>query len=110
MDDQTLTQLRRVPGVAAVYVVAGDAVAGATVHGEIGETQGALLAAIVGALRQAAADLALGELGEAIVEAAGGAVMAGTLSGGRTAVVVAEPKANLGMIRLEMRRLRRGAS
>ena len=111
MDDGMLTGLRRIPGVAATYLVdargvvdgapraPGDALFGA---------QGALLAAMVGALRQAAADLGVGELGETILEAERGAIVIGSLGDGRAAVVLAEGRANLGMVRVELRRLRRG--
>jgi predicted regulator of Ras-like GTPase activity (Roadblock/LC7/MglB family) len=110
MDDQALATLRRVPGVAAAYVVDGQGVQ-STVDAGAGEPpalQGALLAAMVGALRQAAADLELGDLKETILEAENGAIMAASLAGGRrAAVVLADGKANLGTIRVELRRLRR---
>jgi predicted regulator of Ras-like GTPase activity (Roadblock/LC7/MglB family) len=59
-------------------------------------------------LGQAAADLGIGDIGEFLVEAAGGAIMAGALPNRRMAVVIAEPGANLGVVRVELRRLRRG--
>ena len=75
----------------------------------LSQAQGNLLAAIVGALRQATADLGVGELGETIMEAEQGAIVAGTLPDNRAAVVLAQDRSSLGMIRVELRRLRRGA-
>jgi predicted regulator of Ras-like GTPase activity (Roadblock/LC7/MglB family) len=113
MDEQTLAGLRRVAGVTAAYIVDGQGVVGASARGEQPAEQvqvaGALLAAVVSALRQAAADLAIGGLADAIVEGENGAIVAGALSDGRAAVVVADGKANLGMIRVELRRIRRTA-
>jgi predicted regulator of Ras-like GTPase activity (Roadblock/LC7/MglB family) len=107
MDETALGGLRRVPGVTAAYVVEP----GVTLEdGEDAATaQRALLGAMVAALAQAAGDLDIGEFGETIIEAERGAVVAGALPGGRAAVVLAESKANVGMIRMELRRLRRNA-
>jgi predicted regulator of Ras-like GTPase activity (Roadblock/LC7/MglB family) len=107
MEDQVLAALRRVPGVAAIYVVGEHGAEGALAAGAYGETQALLLAALAGALRQATADLALGDFGELLVEAANGAILAGALPQGKTAVVVTGAGANLGMVRVELRRLRR---
>ena len=107
MEDQILAGLRRVAGVAAAYLVDEQGVAGATVRDEAGALQGSLLAAMAGVLRQALADMDLGAPGEAIIEAERGAIVAGELADGRLAVAVARPGANLGLIRLELRRLRR---
>ncbi|MGH2354275.1 MAG: roadblock/LC7 domain-containing protein [Chloroflexota bacterium] len=109
MEDQTLTGLRRITGVTAAYIVDHQGIADGAGGDQLSEVQGSLLAAVVGALRQAASDLDVGELGEMILEAERGAVVAGALSGGRAAVVLAKDRANLGMIRVELRRLRRGA-
>ena len=113
MDEQTLAPLRRISGVAAAYIVGPQGVlAGAAAErGEerLSQVQGNLLAAIVGALRQATADLGVGELGETIMEAEQGAIVAGTLPDNRAAVVLAQDRSSLGMIRVELRRLRRGA-
>ncbi len=84
MDDQALSGLRRIAGVNAAFVV-------------------------VAALVQATDDLDLGPLGETILEAERGTVVAGVLPNGRAAVVLADSKANLGMIRMELRKLRRQA-
>ncbi len=113
MEDQTLGGLRRMAGVTAAYVVDGEGPVGAG-EGSGGQpsltrSQGSLLAAVVAALRQAAGDLDIGDLGETIIEAERGAVVAGQLPGGRAAVVIADRKANLGMIRVELRKLRRGS-
>jgi predicted regulator of Ras-like GTPase activity (Roadblock/LC7/MglB family) len=111
MDDQVVTTLRRLPGVAAVYVVgpdgAGTTATAAGLAGPEHEVRGALLAALVGALRQATGDLQLGDFGELLVEAGNGAIMAGALPDQRAAVVVTDAHANLGMVRVELRRLRR---
>ncbi len=109
MEDQALAALRRVPGVAAVYVVGEHGAQGTSAAGAYGQTQASLLAALARALRQATGDLALGDFGELLVEAADGAIMAGALPQGKTAVVVTGPGANLGMVRVELRRLRRSA-
>ena len=113
MEEQLLAGLRRVAGVTAAYIVNGQGVVEASARGDARadqvQVQGALLAAIVGALRQAAVDLEIGGLAETIVEAEQGAIVAGALPSGRAAVVVADGKANLGMIRVELRRLRRAA-
>lgn len=109
MEDQTLTGLKRVPGVVAAYVIDGQDVPGATLHDEPAQVQGSLLAALIGALGQATRDMDLGDLGEAIVETERGAIVAGAIPGGRTAVVVAGARANVGLIRVELRRLRRAS-
>ncbi len=107
VEDQIIGTLRRLPGVAAAYVVTPDGVAAASGAGEVAGAEGALLAALAGALQQATDDLSLGGLSDAIIEAQGGAILAAPLADGRTAVVRAQAGANLGMIRLELRRLRR---
>ena len=104
MDDQTLNALRRLNGVNAAFVVDPTQPAA---EGGPPEAQGALLGAVFAALSQASSDLDLGALGETIIEAERGAVIAGALANGRAAVVLADSKANLGMIRLELRKLRR---
>ena len=113
MEDQVLNALRRIQGVSAAFVVDSDGVrggaAGSGAGAEREEAQGALLAAIAAALGQAARDLGIGDVGEFLVEAAGGAIMAGALPDRHMAVVVADPGANLGLVRIELRRLRRGA-
>ena len=104
MDDQTLNTIRRINGVNAAFVVDPK---GPAPEGGVPEAQGALLGAVVAALSQASADLDLGTFGETIIEAERGAVVAGALPNGRAAVVLADSKANLGMIRMELRKLRR---
>jgi predicted regulator of Ras-like GTPase activity (Roadblock/LC7/MglB family) len=108
MEQQLLSALRRAPGVTAAYVVSDEGPLAGTTGDEVTALHGALLAATVGALRQAAADLGLGGLGELILEADGGGIVAQALPGGRVAVVIADSKANYGLIRVELRRLRRG--
>lgn len=100
--------LRRQAGVLAAFVVDEESVRSASASDELTATQGALLAALAGTLREAAAHLELGAVAEAIIEAERGAVLIGSLPAGRAAVVVAGSGANLGMIRVELRRLRRG--
>jgi predicted regulator of Ras-like GTPase activity (Roadblock/LC7/MglB family) len=109
MDEQTLAPLRRISGVAAAYIVGPQGVLAGAGAERLSQVQGNLLAAIVGALRQATADLGFGELGETIMEAEQGAIVAGTLPDNRAAVVLAQDRSSLGMIRVELRRLRRGA-
>lgn len=115
MDDRALANLPRLPGVVAAYIVNAQGVIGASTPGsrgalsELSEAQGALLAATMGALRQAAADLALGDVQEMIMEAADGAIIACGLGDDRAALAMVQGKANLGMIRMELRRLRRAA-
>jgi predicted regulator of Ras-like GTPase activity (Roadblock/LC7/MglB family) len=112
MEEQTLAGLRRIAGVTAAYVVDGHGSVGMVEDSggdrSAGQAQRALLGAVMAALRQAAGDLDIGELGETIIEAERGAVLAGQLRDGRAAVVVADRRANLGMIRVELRRLKRG--
>lgn len=111
MEDRSLTTLRRIAGVNAVFAVETGAAPqpGASEPGSPATAaREALLSAVVAALGQATDDMELGALSEVIVEAERGAVVAGALPGGRTAVVVAEAGANLGMIRVELRKLRRG--
>jgi predicted regulator of Ras-like GTPase activity (Roadblock/LC7/MglB family) len=109
MEEQTLAPLRRISGVAAAYIVGPQGVLAGAGPERLSQAQGNLLAAIVGALRQATADLGVGELGETIMEAEQGAIVAGTLPDNRAAVVLAQDRSSLGMIRVELRRLRRGA-
>jgi predicted regulator of Ras-like GTPase activity (Roadblock/LC7/MglB family) len=109
MEDQTLAALRRISGVAAAYVVGPQGVLAGAGDDRLSQVQGGLLAAVVGALRQAAIDLGVGQLGETIMEAENGAVVAGMLPDDRAAVVLARDRASLGMIRVELRRLRRGS-
>lgn len=100
--------LRRQAGVLAAFIVDNEGVRSASASDELTTTQGALLAALAGTLREAAEHLALGTVTEAIIEAERGAVLMGSLPGERAAVVVAGSGANLGLIRVELRRLRRG--
>jgi predicted regulator of Ras-like GTPase activity (Roadblock/LC7/MglB family) len=109
MEEQTLAPLRRISGVAAAYIVGPQGVLAGAGPERLSQAQGNLLAAIVGALRQATTDLGVGELGETIMEAEQGAIVAGTLPDNRAAVVLAQDRSSLGMIRVELRRLRRGA-
>lgn len=108
MDDSGLAGLLRMPGVSAAHVVdlASPELVGASAS--VHEIQGAVLGAIVAALQQATADLDIGALDEVIVEAGGGSIVASVLPGGQAVIAVAREKGNLGMIRLELRRLRRG--
>lgn len=109
MEDDVVHALRRLPGVIAAYVVDGSGVAGPPPAADVERAQGGLLAALFGALRTAAADLAIGSLDDLIVEAENGAIVAGALAGQRAAVVLTAGKANLGLIRMELRKLRRSA-
>ena len=104
MEDQALNALRRINGVSAAFVVDPKEPAP---EGGVSEAQGALLGAVVAALSQVSDDLNLGAFGETIIEAERGSVVAGALPNGRAAVVLADGKANLGMIRMELRKLRR---
>ena len=108
MEDQALGALRRIAGVAAAYIVDGQGVVAGAGDDRLSQVQGALLAAVFGSLRQASTDLGVGQLGETILEAENGAVVAGALGGERAAVVLARDRSSLGMIRVELRRLRRG--
>ena len=108
MDNETLDGLRRLSGVTAAYIVDQRGVVDGGSEDEVAQVQGELLAAVVGALRQATDSLACGELTETIVEAEKGAIIAGSLGAGRAAVVLARDRSSLGMIRVELRRLRRG--
>jgi predicted regulator of Ras-like GTPase activity (Roadblock/LC7/MglB family) len=106
MEDRALTGLKRLPGVNAAFVVEhGRAPSGGADAST--EAQGAALAALVSALGQLTGDMDLGTLGETIVQAERGAIVAGSLGSGRAAVVVADARANLGMIRMELRKLHR---
>ena len=96
--------MRRISGVAAAYIVGPQGVLAGAGPERLSQVQGNLLAAIVGALRQATADLGVGELGETIMEAEQGAIVAGTLPDNRAAVVLAQDRSSLGMIRVELRR------
>ena len=109
MEDGALSGLRRIAGVTTAFVVERGGVTAARGAGELDEAQSALLGALVSALGQATDDLDLGTLGDTIIEAERGAVVAGALPGGRAAIVLADAKANLGMIRMELRKLRRTA-
>jgi predicted regulator of Ras-like GTPase activity (Roadblock/LC7/MglB family) len=109
MEDEALTPLRRIAGVAAAYIVGPQGIVSGAGDDRLSQVQGNLLAAIIGALRQASTDLGVGALGETILEAEGGAVVAGMLPNDRAAVVLANDRSSLGMIRVELRRLRRGA-
>jgi predicted regulator of Ras-like GTPase activity (Roadblock/LC7/MglB family) len=109
MEEQALAALRRINGVAAAYIVGPEGVVAGSGDDRFSQVQGSLLASIVGALRQASSDLGVGQLGETILEGESGAVIAGTLPDERAAVVLTRDRASLGMIRVELRRLRRGA-
>ncbi|MGI8422965.1 MAG: roadblock/LC7 domain-containing protein [Chloroflexota bacterium] len=104
MEDQTLITLRRIAGVSDAFIVDRNS---APSEGGTAEAQAALLSAVVAALAQATDDLALGQLGETIIEAERGSIVTGALPNGRAVVVLADAKANLGMIRMEVRKLRR---
>ena len=106
-EDQALAGLRRLSGVTVALIVDPDASPEEHTPATLSGAQGALLAATIGALRQALHHLDLGQLGEIIVEGERGSVVAGALADGRAAVALADSKANLGMIRMELRRLRK---
>ena len=105
MEDQSLNALRRLAGVNSAFIV--DRTAPVEGDVSVATAQNVLIGAVVAALTQAAGDLDLGQLGETIIEAERGSVVAGSLPNGRAAVVLADSKANLGMIRMELRKLRR---
>ena len=107
MEDGALTSIRRIAGVNAAFVVERGAVVDGHSGGASSEAQTALLGAVIAALVQATDDLDLGAMGETIIEADRGAIVAGALPGGRAAIVLADAKANLGMIRMELKKLRR---
>lgn len=106
--EQSLSGLRRIQGVTAAYIV--DPTSEPPSGGDgIPDAQRALLSALVAQLAHVVDDLDAGSLSEVIVEADRGAIVAGSLPGGRAAVALAGPGTNLGMIRVEMRRLRRSS-
>lgn len=111
MEEPTLTALRRIAGVSTAFVVDAEGTAESEVarQGDLAAAQRALLAALVGAVNQAAGDLGLGGLSELIVETEDGAIIATSLPDGRAAVVLVQGQANLGLARVELRRLRRAA-
>ena len=106
MEEQALRGLKRIAGVNDAFVVDRTTPSSDGAN-DITTAQSALLGAVVAALTQVTDDLNLGQLGETIIEAERGSVVAGALPNGRAAIVLADSKANLGMIRMELRKLRR---
>lgn len=105
MDDSILSTVRRLPGVRVAYLIS-------TATPPAGElepmaTTVRLLAALVGALGDATDAVGVGSLGEAMVEGASGSVVVRALGNDTGAVVITEAKANLGLVRLELRKLPR---
>ena len=64
---------------------------------------------LVGALGQASEGTGVGALSEAMIEGLNGSIVARSLGEDIGAVVVTEAKANLGLIRLELRKLPRSS-
>lgn len=73
--------------------------------GDLEASQLSLLSALVGALGQASEGTGVGALSEAMIEGLNGSIVARSLGEDIGAVVVTEAKANLGLIRLELRKL-----
>jgi uncharacterized protein len=103
---QALERLGRVPGVRAAMVV--DARAGVSVMGDVavdvaGQAVAALAAALFRRTAQGAAVAALGRVQSLQLEAADGHLILAD-AGELLVVAVAEPDAQVGMVRLEVRR------
>jgi predicted regulator of Ras-like GTPase activity (Roadblock/LC7/MglB family) len=77
--------------------------------GDLEASQLSLLSALVGALGQASEGTGVGALSEAMIEGLNGSIVARSLGEDIGAVVVTEAKANLGLIRLELRKLPRSS-
>lgn len=105
MDDGVLATVRRLPGVRAAYLITtktlpdGGAEPSATVE--------RLLSAVFGALGDASDAVGVGALSEAMFEGAAGSVVVRAIGEDTGAVVITEAKANLGLVRLELRKLPR---
>ncbi len=106
MDESALSTVRRLPGVRTAYLISASSFA--TPSGTDPDAIVArLLGALVGALGDATDAVGVGTLSEAMVEGSSGSVVVRALGGASGAVVVTEAKANLGLIRLELRKLPR---
>lgn len=107
MDENVLATVRRLPGVRSAHLLTPTtAVAGL---GDLEASQLSLLSALVGALGQASEGTGVGALSEAMIEGLNGSIVARSLGEDIGAVVVTEAKANLGLIRLELRKLPRSS-
>lgn len=107
MDENVLATVRRLPGVRSAHLLTPTmSVAGL---GDLEASQLSLLSALVGALGQASEGTGVGALSEAMIEGLNGSIVARSLGEDIGAVVVTEAKANLGLIRLELRKLPRSS-
>ncbi len=107
MDENVLATVRRLPGVRSAHLLTPTtSVAGL---GDLEASQLSLLSALLGALGQASEGTGVGALSEAMIEGLNGSIVARSLGEDIGAVVVTEAKANLGLIRLELRKLPRSS-
>ena len=105
MDDGVLSTVRRLPGVRAAYLISTTSLPEG--GPEPGATIARLLSAVFGALGDASDAVGIGALSEAMVEGSTGSVVVRAVGDDTGAVVITEAKANLGLVRLELRKLPR---
>ena len=105
MDDGVLSTVRRLPGVRAAYLISTTTLPDGGSEHEA--TVASLLSAVFGALGDASDAVGVGALTEAMVEGSAGSVVVRSIGEHTGAVVITEAKANLGLIRLELRKLPR---
>ena len=105
MDDGVLATVRRLPGGRAAYLISTTTLPDD--GPEPDATVARLLAAVFGALGDASDAVGVGMLNEAMVEGSGGSVVVRSIGDDTGAVVITEAKANLGLVRLELRKLPR---
>ncbi len=107
MDENVLATVRRLPGVRSAHLLSPTTTGVGL--GDLQASQVSLLSALVGALGQASDGMGVGALSEAMIEGVNGSIVARSLGEEVGAVVVTEAKANLGLIRLELRKLPRSS-
>jgi predicted regulator of Ras-like GTPase activity (Roadblock/LC7/MglB family) len=105
MDDGVLSTVRRLPGVRTAYLITTTALPAH--EPEPSATVKSLLSAVFGALGDASDAVGVGALSEAMFEGSTGSVVVRAIGEDIGAVVITEAKANLGLVRLELRKLPR---
>jgi predicted regulator of Ras-like GTPase activity (Roadblock/LC7/MglB family) len=104
---QTLNELVKVEGVTTAVVVGRDGfvIDGASAQGALDtEAIGAIISTGVGSAEVMGGELRLGEMSQSMFEYAGGIIVMSLASPEAILAVVADVKANLGMVRLQVKK------
>ena len=104
---QTLTELTKVEGITTAVVVGRDGfvIDGASARGSLdAEAIGAVISTGIGSAEVMGGELKLGEMSQSMFEYNGGIIVMSLASSEAILAVVADVKANLGMVRLQVKK------